>query len=291
MILHECRLEQRLGKQLCSFEPMTMMALAGGKSALDIGGSIFGGIFGASSERKRAAAIREAGGRFAEDAGRAIADSTKELRTYGDKATGMLEPFRGYGVGAGNTLTDLLFGGGDVTNVLKASPMFNFQSELGSRNINRELAARGLYGSGAGLETLQRFNNQLVAEEGQRTMDRLFNLTQLGQGAASESARLTQNTGSSLSDIIFRGGMGIAGTRLDTSLQAAGADANARNILTNMGTSLFSKAGEGLMQYGNFAMNKPLIDQSMRMTDGFMTKMGMTTAGDAALAQKHGISY
>ena len=48
------------------------------------------------------------------------------------------------------------------------SPLYGFQKELGERAINRQLSARGLYGSGAGLETLERFYNQLGAEETER---------------------------------------------------------------------------------------------------------------------------
>jgi hypothetical protein len=48
-------------------------------------------------------------------------------------------------------LFDMMPGMVDMEKMVKESSRFQFQSELGSRNLNRELKARGLYGSGAGL--------------------------------------------------------------------------------------------------------------------------------------------
>ena len=46
--------------------------------------------------------------------------------------------------------TEILKRGFANPTKMEASPLYKFQEELGSRNINRELAARGLYNSGAG---------------------------------------------------------------------------------------------------------------------------------------------
>lgn len=55
--------EKHYGKQLCSLDPITMSLVGGG--AMKMGGTIFGGLFGSSAEKKRAAAIDSAGGREA----------------------------------------------------------------------------------------------------------------------------------------------------------------------------------------------------------------------------------
>lgn len=264
--------------------------LMAGSAALGMGGSIFGGLFGASAARKQAERMRQAGDQSIGMINTSVTQANEKAAAFNETARGDLAPFRQFGVDAGNTLTSLLFGGGDVTNTLKASPLFNFQSELGSRNINRELAARGLYGSGAGLETLARFNDQLVGEEGQRLTDRLFGLTQLGQGAATNMASITSNTGNSMADRIFSGGVTAANTFYNSRVGAAQQQANATNILGQMGSNLFSQAGQGVMQYGNFMMNKPIIDSSMRMNNAIASKYGMVSPEDSALAMKHGIS-
>jgi hypothetical protein len=282
--------EKQYGKQFCSFDPITMSLVGGG--AMKMGGTIFGGIFGANAERKRAHAIRQAGEQGVNDINAAIKGGVAEGNAKLDMARGDLSPFRDMGVEAGTTLADLLMGRRTPAGMLKASDLFNFQSDLGMRNINRELAARGMYGSGAGIEALDRFNAQLVGEEGQRLVDRLFNLTGLGANSAGNMASLTNQTGNTLANMIFNGGVESANMRYNSTVGAANARANANHMMADMGRSLFGQAGQGLMQYGNFMMNKPLIDQSMRMTEGFMSKnFGMTSPGDQALAQKHGISF
>lgn len=266
--------------------------LMGAGAAANIGGSIFGGLFGSSAEKKRAAAIRAAGEQGVQDINAAVKRGVAEGNAKLTTARGDLSPFRDIGVEAGTSLADLLMGRKTPAGMLQASDLFNFQSELGTRGINRELAARGLYGSGAGLETLARFNNQLVGEEGQRLVDRLFNLTGMGANTAGTMASLTQNTGNTLANMIYGGGVDAANMRYNSTVGAANARANATNMLGQMGQNIFGGAGQGIMQYGNYQMNKPLIDQSMRMTEGFLSKnFGMTSTGDMALAQKHGISY
>lgn len=56
-------------------------------------------------------------------------------------------------------------GGKFVFTPTENSPQYLYEQELGTRNLNRQLSARGLFNSGAGLEAYDRFNNQLVAEE------------------------------------------------------------------------------------------------------------------------------
>lgn len=264
---------------------MSFVATAmGAGTAASVGGSIFSGLMGSSAARKQAEAIRLAGERGASDILGAVDKSNATAREFNNTARGDLSPFREFGVKAGTTLTDLLMGGGNVANMLKASPLFNFQSEIGSRNINRELAARGLYGSGAGLETLARFNDQLVGEEGQRLTDRLFNLTQLGGNAANSMANMTNNTGLNMSNNIFTGGLEAANMRFNAALGSAQQRANATNMIGQMGQ-------QALGQVGNALANYPMISNNMDLNKSIMQSFGMTSDSDKALAQKHGISY
>ena len=256
---------------------MSWVATAiGGQTALNMGGTIFGGLFGSSAEKKKAAAIEAAGRQGVADIQAATKAGVAEGNAKLDMARGDLSPFRNIGVESGNTLADLIMGRKAPAGMLKASDLFNFQSELGSRNINRELAARGMYGSGAGLETLARFNDQLVGEEGQRLVDRLFNLTGVGANAAGASADITNRTGLTLADMIFKGGTAAAHLRYDSAIGAAGARSNATRTLGSMGQSLLDQVGGGLQQFGSYKMYKPQIDQSMRLTDALIKKMGMT---------------
>lgn len=213
-------------------------ALLGG-AAIGAGGSIFSGIMGASGAQKQAGAIRYA----AEQA----RQTALELDT---RARGDVAPFREMGVTAGNTMMSLLTGGGDVSAVTRASPLFQFQSELGMRNINRELSARGLFNSGAGLETLQRFNNQLVGEEADRLFGRLFNVTAMGENAAARMATGTVATGNS-----------VAGMQANAGIAQGGAIANQYNAIGQGIGGGFNAIAGGLSNYAQYQMYQPLMQR------------------------------
>lgn len=202
-------------------------------------GSIFSGVFGAAGAQKQAGAIK-----YSADVARQTA---LELD---DRARADLAPFRQMGIDAGSTLTGLLNGSSDVSAVTQASPLFQFQSELGSRNINRELASRGLFNSGAGLETLQRFNNQLVGEEADRLFTRLFNVTSLGQNSAARMAAGTQQTGANVAQIQAQSG-----------IAQGGAIANQYNAIGGAIQGGFNAIGNGLNSYAQYQMYQPLMQR------------------------------
>ncbi|MDH4235621.1 MAG: hypothetical protein OEW25_01990 [Nitrospira sp.] len=254
---------------------MSFVAVAGA-TVLSVGGSIFGGIMGASAEKRRANSIYNAGQKGADDIQVATGKANTVAKEYGDMARGELSPFRDMGVRAGTSLANILMGGEDASQLLKASPLFKFQSELGSRNINRELSARGMYGSGAGLETLARFNDQLVGEEGQRMADRLFSLTGLGANAATNMARGDLTTGDLISGNTLSGGMNAANMRYNSTVGAANAVATGDRMLGQMGQDIFNTVGQGLMSYGNYSMNLPMIESATKANNALAKKYGMT---------------
>lgn len=208
-----------------------------GATALQAGGSIFSGIMGKSAAKKQAEAIR-----IAQEKAKGAVEK------YNDKAAGELRSFRERGDTAGGTLADLLSGKLDPNAVLKASSLFKFQEQEGSTMLNRELKARGLYGSGAGLESLRKFENQLVGEEGQRQYDRLFQLSEQGRVAGSQIAALDSAAGGQIAEIEMKGGMARGGAL------AQGDNAMAQGI----GGALNAVAGGG-MQYMNYKMLEPIL--------------------------------
>jgi hypothetical protein len=186
-----------LSTRYCSIGPAAALMIGGGISA---GGSILSGMFGSSGAKKQAAALRYQADKAQETA------YEIDRRQRADMA-----PFVGYGTKAGDTLMGMLDGSQDVSSTLKASPLFQWQEQEGTRMLNRQLSARGAWNSGAGMETLARFSNQLVAEEGQRFYDRLFNLTTLGSNAAARTATNTASIGGQLMQTQGQLGMAEAG--------------------------------------------------------------------------------
>lgn len=78
----------------------------------------------------------------------------------------------------------------DDSNAIDASPLYQFQLDQGTKAINRQLASKGLSGSGQGVKLLGDFIRGLGAEESDRQYGRLFNLFGTGAGAASQSSNL-----------------------------------------------------------------------------------------------------
>lgn len=238
---------------------MSFVAVAiAGSAAAGLGGSILSGLFGASSASKQASAIR-----YSADRGADVVEKMNE------QARADLAPFRTMGVDAGKQLMQMLLGGGEgMSAVTQASPLFKFQSELGQRNLNRELSARGLYGSGAGLETLARFNNQLVGEEADRLFGRLFNVTSLGENAAAKTASGNIATGQTVGNIEQSAGQSIAGTignqyRAITGAIGSGIDAIRGGVNDYVGYQMYAPllnklaGGGGSSGSGSFMVNAP----------------------------------
>jgi len=138
----------------------------------------------------------------------------------------------------------------------EASPLYKFQKEKGEEAINRQLAKRGLYNSGAGIELLSDFYNRLGAEETERTNQRQQFLAdflqphlrdrtsaQLNQGRAL--AGLYGQRGGRISDYYNRLGSNIADVRMQSALGSVKpslAQGEARG-------SFWDTVGEGFLKY------------------------------------------
>jgi len=214
-----------------------MAAVAGG--AIAAGGSIFSGVMGAAASQKQAGAIRYSADKAAETA-----------LLLDEKARADLSPFRSLGIESGTIMSEILSGRRNLDDALGDSSLFKWQQSEGERALNRQLTARGLYGSGAGLETLARFNNQLVAEEGTRYWDRLANTTAMGSNAAARMATGTSSTGQSISNM-----------QAQTGMAAAGAIGDAGRSLAGIGTGVANAAMGGLGTWANYQMYQPILSR------------------------------
>lgn len=180
---------------------MTWMAVAvGGAAAVGAGSSIFGSMMSSSGAKRSAEAIR-----YEADQAR------KTALELNDRSRKDLQPFRDLGAQTADTLGGVLSGQQNISDVYKASSLYDFQSELGTRALDRQLSARGMSGSGAGLESLALFDKSLVAEEGNRYFDKLFSTTQLGANAAAQQASNTTSTGNTLAQLGVQSGIAQGG--------------------------------------------------------------------------------
>ena len=127
----------------------------GGSALVGAGGSIFSSLLGASGASKSAAAIR-----YAAD------QASKTALELNARSRADLKPFRDLGVQSGQMLSDIYSGKANLDQLFKSSSLYQFESDYGTRALNRQLSARGQYNSGAGLESLALFDKSLVAEQG-----------------------------------------------------------------------------------------------------------------------------
>lgn len=224
---------------------MPAMMIAG-SAAASLGGSIFSGLMGSSGASKQAAAIRYAADK--------ASDTALTLNT---RARGDLQPFRDLGVKTGGMLSDLFSGKSSLDDLFKSSSLYQFESEQGTRTLNKQLAARGQFGSGAGLESLALFDKSLVAQEGDSYFNKLFGTTQLGESAAAGQANNTTMTGNT-----------VAGIQAQAGVNRGQAIANGYNSIgAGVGGGL-DAIGGGLQNYVQYGLYKPFFDSFSNSNKG-----------------------
>lgn len=211
---------------------MSFAATAIGVGAV---GAVASGAIAAEGGRQQAGAIKD--GQYL---------SRQTALELDAKARADMAPFRDLGLTAGNQLEQIISGNAKLDDLFKGSSLYDWQSEMGTRGINRQLKARGLYGSGAGLETLAMFEKGLVAEEGAKWWDKLFNTTALGSNAAARMATGTTQTGNTLANLATQSG-----------IAQGGAVANQYNALAGGVQGVAGAAG----QYAQYQMYKPYLDR------------------------------
>jgi hypothetical protein len=162
---------------------------------------------------------------------------------------------------------------GAFANAALANPYENiaFQQRLGqsSEALNRQLAARGLYNSGAGIQAQSDLINTLTGQEQQAQIDRQLALAQMGQ----EQSGLTQNqmmqAGGTLADIFGQGAYQQAGIQerrgqglADVFMTGGAAQADMSMASQQQRADIAARQGESLagLQVGQGAALSGLFD-------------------------------
>lgn len=98
---------------------------------------------------------------------------------------------------------------------MKSSPLYDWQEEIGTRGINRDMAARGMFGSSAATNRLADFRRALGAEETERKYGRLAGLIDMGRGGANTYVGARGNTAGNLGNLAINVGNTNAGYTVD----------------------------------------------------------------------------
>jgi hypothetical protein len=223
------------------------LAIGAGAAAVGAAGNIFSSILGAKGASANASAIRDSA---------KIASET--ALTLNDRARADLQPFKQTGQQAGDLISQLMSGEKSLDDIFKQSGAFQYMSNLGTKNLNTQLSSRGLYNSGAGLQTLAQFNNQLVQQQGTQYMGFLKSVFDTGESAAAGQATAATQAGAQVSSIQAQAGQNI-GAATQTQYQAYG----------SIGPAIGGAAQSGVGNYLNYQLYKPILDKLAGGGGGF----------------------
>lgn len=98
------------------------------------------------------------------------------------------KPFYDKGVQASANLDRMVNGGYDV----KESPSARYQLTEGTKSLNRQLAARGLLGSGNAAQRLSELSSGVAANDYDKQYSRLLDQVKIGTGASASAGASSQ---------------------------------------------------------------------------------------------------
>lgn len=120
-----------------------------------------------------------------------------ELQRQFDESTEALAPFQALGQNALSALEKVQ--AGDLSGFYQ-DPAYQFQREAGLKSIQRSAASRGLLLSGAQLQALQDYSQGLAVNAYDQYVNRLLDIVDIGQNAASQLSDVTRVNGERQAD-------------------------------------------------------------------------------------------
>jgi hypothetical protein len=118
-------------------------------------------------------------------------------------------------------------------NGLIETPGYAWQKQQGEEAVNRALAARGMHNSRVGVNALSDFNQNLNANTYRQQVSDLYNVSNLGRGAASTAASLGQNSATNIGNTYMNAGQNIAQGMVNRGQTLGGTVSNALGAIGN----------------------------------------------------------
>jgi hypothetical protein len=256
-------------------------------AAIGAGGSILGGLFGASAAKKAAKIQAENAKRVADMAvgekQKGVAESyagehianVRLSDVYGQEQNA-LAPYLNAGAGAVTTLSNMTKPGGALASQFSFDPSqvandpgYKFRLEQGQLALERSAAARGQTFSGGTLKALTGYGQDMASQEYQAAYNRalstfatnrttalqpLNTLLNLGQNATGMFGSAAQNYGNTsaanaINTSQYRGNLGMDTARIAGEALTGGANARAAGVVggANALTSGISGATNDIM--------------------------------------------
>lgn len=211
------------------------------------------GIYGANKSADAAAAGSQAQVDIAEAQMRQqqqIYDD--QMRRY-EQQVKRNEPYYKMGIRAISPIQQMVYGGYNM----KKSPAAQYSLQQGTKTLNRQLAARGLLGSGNAAQRLTELSSGIAANDYNTQYQRLLDQIKIGTGASAEAGNTTANMGNAANMV-----SNAAGQYGANAMNAVGNAASAR-------ASLYS--GYGAL--ANNAMNTGMGIYNAYQTNQLMNKL------------------
>lgn len=202
-------------------------------AAAVVGSAVVGGVVASSSASKAADAQTSAANAQSDTAARTLA-LQKEIY---EADVARNKPFYDMGVNALPALQNAVTG----TYNIKASPAAQYELTQGTKTLNRQLAARGLLGSGNAAQRLGELSSSVAAKDYNDQYNRLLDQVKIGTGASA-------TTGQSSST--YNSAVGQAGA---ATAAAQGSEGNARAALySGLGGVAQSAISTGINGYNAY---------------------------------------
>src|SRR3989304_5134650 len=143
----------------------------------------------------------------------------------------------------------------------EGSPLYQMQLQEGSESINRQLASRGLWNSGAGVEALSDYTRRLLATDAMRQQGLMETLAGYGQGTSQAALGASMQLGGGLASAYSGAGANISNSLMQAGQNRARLSLAGGQNQANMYTNLANLGIGGLNSYMQFqGMNKGLND-------------------------------
>lgn len=186
-----------------------------------IGGSVVSGVMGSSASKKAAKASSRAADQQVQLYRDIYEDTSKKFKPYLDAGNSSLAAYM-YEMGLGEAPKD--YGGFTTT------PGYDFRLQSGNDSINALAGARGGLHSGATLKALADYNQGMASDEYGNYLGRLAGLTDMGTGAAANTASAGANYAAGAGNALAQSGQAQANSYLNSANAMTGGINNALGI-------------------------------------------------------------
>jgi hypothetical protein len=229
-----------------------------------IGSAVVGGVVGTIGANKAASATTDAANTNLQGTNATLA----QQKDIYNQDVARNKPFYDTGVAANANLDKMVNGGYNMSE----SPAAQYELQQGTKSLNRQLAARGLLGSGNASQRLAELSSGVAASDYNNQYNRLLDQVKIGTGASASAGNAGNQMSNNLSNAnaansasntaagagraaLYSGYGGLVNNTVSTGINAYGA-------LSGNGAGMSSNGLNNSLDTGMSAANSTLAGSS-----------------------------